>query len=98
MVVADRETVSVLGNNWVNLCCPNHCAIDGMWMRSSNGKYGLTPQLENWQKVAGSRSGGGFPSSSAFVTVDSWRSDGDIQRITSSCLLHSPGLNVRSST
>jgi hypothetical protein len=23
MVVADRETVSVLGNNWVNLCCPN---------------------------------------------------------------------------
>jgi len=27
MVVADRETVSVLGNNWVNLCCPNHCAM-----------------------------------------------------------------------
>jgi hypothetical protein len=26
-VVADRETVSVLGNNWVNLCCPNHCAM-----------------------------------------------------------------------
>jgi|GEM_PF-2639436 len=23
MVVAERETVSVLGNNWVNLCCPN---------------------------------------------------------------------------
>jgi hypothetical protein len=33
-------------------------------------KYGLTRQLENWQKVGGSRSGGGFPSSSAFVTVD----------------------------
>jgi hypothetical protein len=32
-------------------------------------KYGLTRQLENWQKVGGSRSGG-FPSSSAFVTVD----------------------------
>jgi hypothetical protein len=32
-------------------------------------KYGLTPQLENWQKVGGSPSGG-FPSSSAFVTVD----------------------------
>jgi hypothetical protein len=29
--------------------------------------------------------GGGFPSSSAFVTVDSWRGDGEIQRITSSC-------------
>jgi len=26
-------------------------------------KYGLTRQLENWQKVGGSRSGGGFPSS-----------------------------------
>jgi hypothetical protein len=23
MVVRDRETVSVLGNNWVNLCCRN---------------------------------------------------------------------------
>jgi hypothetical protein len=33
-------------------------------------KYGLTRQLENWQKVGGSRSGGGFISSSAFVTVD----------------------------
>jgi len=32
-------------------------------------KYRLTPQLENWQKVGGSRSGG-FPSSSAFVRVD----------------------------
>jgi hypothetical protein len=26
-VVADRETVSVLGNNSVNLCCRNHCAM-----------------------------------------------------------------------
>jgi hypothetical protein len=33
-------------------------------------KYGLTPQLEIGQKVSGSRSGGGFPSSSAFVSVD----------------------------
>jgi len=32
-------------------------------------KDGLTRQLENWQKLGGSRSGG-FPSSSAFVTVD----------------------------
>jgi len=32
-------------------------------------KYGWTRQLENWQKVGGSWSGG-FPSSSAFVTVD----------------------------
>jgi len=55
-------------------------------------KYGLTRQLENWQKVGGSPSGGGFPSSSAFVTVDSLRGDGDIQRITSSCLLHWRGL------
>jgi hypothetical protein len=61
-------------------------------------KYGLTRQLENWQKVGGSRSGGGFPSSSAFVTVNSWRSDGDIQPITNSCLLHWRGLNVRSPT
>jgi hypothetical protein len=70
MVVADRETVSVLGNNWVNLCCRNHSArwdVDAIELLS---KYGLTRQLENWQKVGGSRSGGGFPSSSAFVTVD----------------------------
>jgi len=60
-------------------------------------KDGLTPQLENWQKVGGSPSGG-FPSSSAFVTVDSWCGDGDIQRITSSCLLHSGKLNVRDPT
>jgi hypothetical protein len=54
MVVADRETVSVLGNNWANLCCRNLRAIDGMWRRSSNGKYGLTLQLEIGQKVGGS--------------------------------------------
>jgi hypothetical protein len=35
MVVADRETVSLLGNNPANLSCPNLRAIDGMWMRSS---------------------------------------------------------------
>jgi hypothetical protein len=29
MVVADRETVSVLGNNSVNLCCRNHYAMGG---------------------------------------------------------------------
>jgi hypothetical protein len=83
MVVADRETVSVLGNNFANLCCPNLRAMDVDAIELLS-KYGLTRQLENWQKVGGSRSGGGFPSSSAFVTVDSWRSDGDIQRITSS--------------
>jgi hypothetical protein len=33
-VVADRETVSVLGNNSVNLCCRNLRAM-GLWMRSS---------------------------------------------------------------
>jgi len=60
MVVAGRETVSVLGNNWVNLCCRNLRAIDGMWMRSSNGKYGLTPQLEIGQKVGGSLTAAGF--------------------------------------
>ncbi|MEG5065667.1 GUN4 domain-containing protein [Microcoleus sp. B3-A4] len=25
-----------------------------MWMQSSNGKYGLTSQLEVWQKLGGS--------------------------------------------
>jgi len=32
---ADRETVSLLGNNPANLSGPNLRAIDGMWMRSS---------------------------------------------------------------
>jgi hypothetical protein len=59
MVVAGRETVSVLGNNWVNLCCRNLRAIDGMWMRSSNGN-GLTPQLEIGPKVGGSLTAAGF--------------------------------------
>jgi hypothetical protein len=35
MVVADRETVSLIRNNWANLSCPNLRAIDGMWMQSS---------------------------------------------------------------
>ena len=69
MVVADRETVSVLGNNFANLCCPNHCAMDVDAIELLS-KYRLTRQLENWQKVGGFRSGGGFPSSSAFVTLD----------------------------
>ena len=51
---ADQETVSLLRNNPANVSCPNLRAIDGMWMQSSNGKYGLTPQLEIWQKVGGS--------------------------------------------
>jgi hypothetical protein len=52
MVVADRETVSVLGNNWVNLCCRNHCAMDVDAIELLS-KYGLTRQLENYQKVGG---------------------------------------------
>jgi len=51
---ADQETVSLIRNNSANLSCPNLRAIDQMWMQSSNGKYGLTPQLEIWQKVGGS--------------------------------------------
>ncbi|MEG4088799.1 GUN4 domain-containing protein [Microcoleus sp. Pol12B4] len=51
---ADQETVSLIRNNSANLSCPNLRAIDGMWIQSSNGKYGLTPQLEIWQKVGGS--------------------------------------------
>ncbi|MEG4520594.1 MULTISPECIES: GUN4 domain-containing protein [unclassified Microcoleus] len=51
---ADQETVSLIRNNPANLSCPNLRAIDQMWMQSSNGKYGLTPQLEIWQKVGGS--------------------------------------------
>jgi len=34
---ADQETVSLIRNNSANLSCPNLRAIDGMWMRSSNG-------------------------------------------------------------
>ena len=54
MVVADRETVSVLGNNWVNLCCRNIARwdVDAIELLS---KYGLTRQLENWQKVGRSK-------------------------------------------
>ncbi|WP_333257514.1 GUN4 domain-containing protein [Microcoleus sp. S13_C5] len=51
---ADQETVSLIRNNPANLSCPNLRAIDRLWMQSSNGKYGLTPQLEIWQKVGGS--------------------------------------------
>jgi hypothetical protein len=51
---ADLETTSLIRNNPANLSCPNLRAIDRMWMQSSNGKYGLTPQLEIWQKVGGS--------------------------------------------
>ena len=38
---ADQETVSLIPNNWANLSGRNLRAIDGMWMQSSNGKYGL---------------------------------------------------------
>ncbi|NJM59503.1 MAG: hypothetical protein HC849_03820 [Oscillatoriales cyanobacterium RU_3_3] len=50
---ADQETVSLIRNNPANLSCPNLRAIDRMWMQSSNGKYGLTPQLEIWRQVGG---------------------------------------------
>ncbi|MBE9092521.1 GUN4 domain-containing protein [Tychonema sp. LEGE 07203] len=46
---ADRETVSILRNNPTS--CPNLRAIDQLWMQHSNNKYGLTPQLEIWQKA-----------------------------------------------
>jgi GUN4-like len=46
---ADRETVSILRNNPTS--CPNLRAIDRLWMQHSNNKYGLTPQLEIWQKT-----------------------------------------------
>ena len=42
---ADQETVSLIRNNSANLSCPNLRTIDRLWMQSSNGKYGLTPQL-----------------------------------------------------
>jgi GUN4-like len=51
---ADQETVSLIRNNSANLSCPNLRTIDRLWMQSSNGKYGLTPQLEVWQQVGGS--------------------------------------------
>ncbi|MEG4408754.1 GUN4 domain-containing protein [Microcoleus sp. MON2_D5] len=47
---ADRETVSLLRNNPTS--CPNLRAIDQLWMQHSNNKYGLTPQLEIWQKTS----------------------------------------------
>ncbi len=46
---ADRETVSILRKNPTS--CPNLRAIDQLWMQHSNKKYGLTPQLEIWQKT-----------------------------------------------
>ena len=51
---ADQETVSLIRNNSANLSCPNLRTIDRLWMQSSNGKYGLTPQLELWRQVGGS--------------------------------------------
>lgn len=50
---ADKETVSLIRNNSENLSCPNLSSIDQLWMKSSNGKYGFTPQLQIWQKVGG---------------------------------------------
>jgi len=61
-------------------------------------KYGLTRQLENWQKVGGSLTAPGFQAVAHLSPSIKKRSDGDIQRITSSCLLHSGKLNVRDPT
>jgi hypothetical protein len=69
MVVADRETVSVLGNNWANLCCRNLRAIgcgcdrafEQIWIDSAVRELAESRRFSH---------GGGFPSSSAFVTVD----------------------------
>ncbi len=58
-------------------------------------KDGLTPQLENWQKVGGSLTEAGFQAVAHLSGSIKKPSDGDIQRITSGCLLHSRGLNVR---
>jgi len=57
-------------------------------------KYGWTRQLENWQKVSGSLTAAGFQAVAHLSGSIKKRSDGDIQRITSSCLLHWWGLNV----
>jgi hypothetical protein len=97
MVVAERETVSVLGNNWVNLCCRNLRAMDVDAIELVS-KYRLTRQLENWQKVGGSLTEAGFQAVAHLSGSIKKRSDGDIQRITSSCLLHWQGLNVREPT
>ena len=51
---ADQETVSLIRNNSANLSCPNLRTIDRLWVQSSNGKYGLTPQLELWRQAGGS--------------------------------------------
>jgi len=61
-------------------------------------KYGLTRQLENWQKLGGSLTVAGFQAVAHLSPSIKKRSDGDIQPITSSYLLHSPGLNVREPT
>jgi hypothetical protein len=50
-------------------------------------KYGLTRQLENWQKVGGSLTEAGFQAVAHLSPSIKKRGDGDIQRITSSCLL-----------
>ena len=44
MVVADRETVSALGNNSVNLCCRNYCAMGALL------KQGMISSKRNLQK------------------------------------------------
>jgi hypothetical protein len=50
-------------------------------------KYRLTRQLENWQKVGGSLTEAGFQAVAHLSPSIKKRGDGDIQRITSSCLL-----------
>jgi len=69
MVVADRETVSVLGNNWVNLCCRNHCAM-GCGGDRAFEQIGIDSAVRELAESRRFSHGGGFPSSSAFVTVD----------------------------
>lgn len=50
---ADQETTSLIRNSSSNLACPNLNAIDKLWLKHSNQKYGFTPQKQIWQQVGG---------------------------------------------
>jgi hypothetical protein len=87
MVVADQETVSVLGNNWVNLSgsnlramgCGCDRAFEQIWIDSAVRELAESRRL---------LTAAGFQAVAHLSPSIKKRGDGDIQRITTSCLLH----------
>ncbi len=43
---ANQETISLIRNNYQNLSCPNISAINELWMKNRNKKFGFTPQFQ----------------------------------------------------